>query len=96
MLRTANSLAIAGTVFLAIGMTAAVFLISDILFHTWWAALTAALMAAGFAWFVPELANPEVGAAVAVTARRARAFAGPARVAPARRPRARGARASPP
>ena len=51
MLRTANRLAIAGTVFLAIGMTAAVFLIADILFQAWWAALTAALVAAGFAWF---------------------------------------------
>jgi Family of unknown function (DUF6328) len=51
MLRTANRLAIAGTVFLAIGMTAAVFLITDILFHAWWAGLTAALVAAGFAWF---------------------------------------------
>jgi hypothetical protein len=51
MLRTANTLAIAGTVFLAIGMTAAVFLITDILFRAWWAGLTAALVAAGFAWF---------------------------------------------
>jgi len=51
MLRTANWLAIAGTVFLAIGMTAAVFLITDILFRAWWAGLTAALVAAGFAWF---------------------------------------------
>jgi hypothetical protein len=51
MLRTANTLAIAGTVFLAIGMTAAVFLIADILFRAWWAGLTAALVAAGFAWF---------------------------------------------
>ena len=51
ILRTANTLAIAGTVFLAIGMTAAVFLIADILFRAWWAALTAGLVAAGFAWF---------------------------------------------
>ena len=51
MLRTANVLAIAGTVFLAIGMTAVVFLIGDILFTGWWAALTAALIAGGFAWF---------------------------------------------
>jgi uncharacterized protein DUF6328 len=51
MLRTANRLAIAGTVFLAIGMTAAVFLIADILFRAWWAGLTTALVAAGFAWF---------------------------------------------
>jgi hypothetical protein len=51
MLRTANALAIGGTVFLAIGMTAAVFLIADILFRAWWAALTAALVAGGFSWF---------------------------------------------
>jgi hypothetical protein len=51
MLRTSNRLAIAGTVFLALGMTAAVFLISDILFRAWWAALTTGLLAGGFAWF---------------------------------------------
>ena len=51
MLRRANALAIAGTVFLAIGMTAVVFLIGDILFRGWWAALTAAVIAGGFAWF---------------------------------------------
>jgi hypothetical protein len=51
MLLVSNRLAIAGTVFLAIGMTAAVFLIADILFQAWWAGLTAALVAAGFAWF---------------------------------------------
>jgi hypothetical protein len=51
MLRRANVLAIAGTVFLAVGMTAVVFLIGDILFSGWWAGLTAALVAGGFAWF---------------------------------------------
>ena len=51
LLRTANDLAIAGMVFLAIGMTAAVFLIADILFMGWWAALTAAVIAGCFAWF---------------------------------------------
>jgi Family of unknown function (DUF6328) len=51
MLRTSNRLAIAGTIFLAIGMTAVVFLISDILFQGWWAALSAALVGGGFAWF---------------------------------------------
>jgi hypothetical protein len=51
ILRTANLLAIAGTVFLAIGMTAVVFLIGDILFKAWWAGLTAAVAAGGFAWF---------------------------------------------
>jgi hypothetical protein len=51
ILRTANQLAIAGMVFLAFGMTAAVFLIGDILFRGWWAALTTALVAGGFGWF---------------------------------------------
>jgi predicted membrane channel-forming protein YqfA (hemolysin III family) len=51
LLRTSNRLAIAGTIFLALGMTAAVFLISDILFRAWWAALTTALVGAAFAWF---------------------------------------------
>jgi hypothetical protein len=51
ILRRANALAIAGTVFLAIGMTAVVFLIGDILFQGWWAALTAAVIGGGFAWF---------------------------------------------
>ena len=51
MLRTSNRLAIAGTVFLALGMTAVVFLIGDILFHLWWAGLTTAIVAGGFAWF---------------------------------------------
>ena len=51
ILRTANNLAIAGTTFLAIGMTAAVFLIADILFKGWWAALTAAVIAGALAWF---------------------------------------------
>jgi Family of unknown function (DUF6328) len=51
MLRTSNRLAIAGTIFLALGMTAAVFLISDILFRAWWAALTTALVGGAFAWF---------------------------------------------
>jgi Family of unknown function (DUF6328) len=51
MLETSNRLAIAGTAFLAIGMTAAVFLITDILFKAWWAALTTALIAGAFAWF---------------------------------------------
>jgi hypothetical protein len=37
--------------FLAIGMTAAVFLIADILFRGWWAALTAAVIAGALAWF---------------------------------------------
>jgi hypothetical protein len=51
MLRTSNRLAIAGTTFLALGMTAAVFLITDLLFESWWAALTTALAGGAFAWF---------------------------------------------
>jgi hypothetical protein len=51
MLRASNNLAIAGTVFLAFGMTAAVFLISDLLFKAWWAALATGLTGGCFAWF---------------------------------------------
>jgi drug/metabolite transporter (DMT)-like permease len=51
MLTTANQLAIAGTVFLALAMTAVAFLITDILFRAWWAALCTGLTAGGFAWF---------------------------------------------
>jgi hypothetical protein len=51
MLVTSNRLAIAGTAFLAIGMTAVVFLITDILFQASWAALTTALIGGAFAWF---------------------------------------------
>jgi len=51
ILVTSNRLAIAGTVFLALGMTAAVFLIGDILFKGVWAAITAAIVAGGVAWF---------------------------------------------
>jgi hypothetical protein len=51
MLATANRLAIGGTVFLAVGMAAAVFLISDVLFSAWWAALATGLLAGTFAWF---------------------------------------------
>ena len=51
MLQTSNRLAIAGTAFLALGMTAAVFLITDILFKASSAALPPALIAGAFAWF---------------------------------------------
>ena len=50
MLTMANRLAIAGTLFLAAGMTATVFLITDVLFAAWWAALVTALAGGGFAW----------------------------------------------
>jgi predicted membrane channel-forming protein YqfA (hemolysin III family) len=50
MLATANWLAIAGTVFLAGGMTATVFLITDVLFSVGWAGLAAGLVGGGFVW----------------------------------------------
>jgi Family of unknown function (DUF6328) len=50
LLVTANRLAITGAVFLAAGMTGAVFLITDVLFGNSWAALVAAVLGASFAW----------------------------------------------
>ena len=50
MLVTANWLAIWGAVFLAAGMTATVFLITDVLFKNAWAAAVAAAVGATFAW----------------------------------------------
>jgi hypothetical protein len=50
LLRTANVLAIAGTVMLAIGMTACVFLITDFLFKATVTALVTAAVAGSFAW----------------------------------------------
>src|SRR5204862_8041495 len=41
MLFTANKLAIAGTVFLALAVTGVVYLVTDVLFHATWAALIA-------------------------------------------------------
>jgi hypothetical protein len=51
MLTVANRLAIAGTAFLALAMTAVAFLITDVLFSGWWVALCTGLTAGGFAWF---------------------------------------------
>jgi hypothetical protein len=51
MLTVANQLAIAGTAFLALAMTAVAFLITDVLFSGWWVALCTGLTAGGFAWF---------------------------------------------
>jgi hypothetical protein len=48
ILVTSNRLAIAGTVFLAGGMTATVFLITDVLFSIGWAGLAAGLVGGGF------------------------------------------------
>jgi hypothetical protein len=50
LLVTANRLAIVGAVFLAGGMAAVVFLITDVLFDDSWAALTTAIAGGGFAW----------------------------------------------
>jgi Family of unknown function (DUF6328) len=57
MLRASNVLAIAGTVFLALAMTAVLFLITDVLFAGGAAALTAAIAAGLFAflWFAVPL-----------------------------------------
>ncbi len=51
ILEVSNRLTIVGTVLLAAAMSAAVFLIADILFKATWAALVTALVALGFAWF---------------------------------------------
>jgi predicted membrane channel-forming protein YqfA (hemolysin III family) len=51
MLRTANWLAIAGTVFLALGMIGTVFLITDVLFEAPAASGVTAGIAGAFAWF---------------------------------------------
>jgi hypothetical protein len=51
ILRTSNALAIGGTAFLAIGMAAAVFLITDILYGAWWAGLIAGIVTAATVWF---------------------------------------------
>jgi hypothetical protein len=51
MLRTANRLAIAGTIFLALGMTASVLLITDLLFSATSAAIATGITAGAFTWF---------------------------------------------
>jgi Family of unknown function (DUF6328) len=51
MLFTANRLAIAGTVFLAVAMAAVVFLIADVIYGGWQAAVTAGGVAGLLAWF---------------------------------------------
>jgi hypothetical protein len=51
LLQTSNRLALGGTGFLALGMTAAIFLVTDIVFH-WTVTLTVTgAIAAAFAWF---------------------------------------------
>ncbi len=51
LLRVSNRLAIAGMVFLAVGMAAAVFLITDLLFKGAMTAIVTAATAGTFAWF---------------------------------------------
>jgi amino acid transporter len=51
MLYTANRLSIAGTVFLAVAMTSAVYLITDLVFQAPLTLLVTALTGAAFAWF---------------------------------------------
>ena len=51
MLITANRLAIAGTIFLAFAMTSAVYLVTDLVFHTTLTVIITALTAGAFAWF---------------------------------------------
>jgi hypothetical protein len=51
LLETSNRLALGGTGFLALGMTAAIFLVTDIVFH-WTVTLTVtSAIALAFAWF---------------------------------------------
>jgi Kef-type K+ transport system membrane component KefB len=51
LLRIANREAIWGTVFLAAAIVLALYVITDVLFATWVATLTAAVAVAVFAWF---------------------------------------------
>jgi hypothetical protein len=51
LLRVSNRLAIAGTVCLAVGMAAAVFLITDLIYAQWVTALVTALTVGAFGWF---------------------------------------------
>lgn len=51
MLRTANRLAIGGTFFLAVAMTAAVFLVTDLVFKWPVTLLVTVALGASFAWF---------------------------------------------
>jgi Flp pilus assembly protein TadB len=51
MIQTANRLAIAGTVLLALGMTASVFFVTDFLFRATVTSLVTAVVAGCFVWF---------------------------------------------
>ena len=64
LLRTANRLTLAGTFFLALAMTCAVFVITDLLYGGTSLAAVTALTAAAFAWFwfgVPLLRRARAG-----------------------------------
>jgi hypothetical protein len=51
LLETGNRLALGGTAFLALGMTAAIFLVTDIVFHYAVTLAVTAATALAFAWF---------------------------------------------
>jgi hypothetical protein len=51
MLQTANRLAIGGTLALALAMTSAVYLVTDLVFHATLTVIVTALTAATFGWF---------------------------------------------
>ena len=51
LIRTANRLAIAGTVCVAIAMTASVFLVTDVLFRKTITGLVTGIVAGSFVWF---------------------------------------------
>ena len=51
MLFTSNRLVIAGTVFLAISLVGAIFVVTDVLYRSTFAAVVTALMSGWFAWF---------------------------------------------
>ena len=51
MLRISNLLALGGTVFLALGMSASILLITDLLFEATWAAVVTGITAGLFGWF---------------------------------------------
>jgi O-antigen/teichoic acid export membrane protein len=51
MLFTSNRLVLAGTVFLAISVIGVIFVVTDVLYHSTFAALVTALMSGWFAWF---------------------------------------------
>jgi hypothetical protein len=51
ILVTSNRMAIAGTFFLALAITGAVFVVTDLLFEAWSAGVVSGLTAGFFAWF---------------------------------------------